>query len=191
MANEQQEQATGKEEQPAAQREQGAMAGRQDRQRGRGLQRYRAGPWMSPFEEMDRLFGRLFPRGLMRSMRPGWPALSELSPYEIRMPRVDVVDKEEDVLIRAEIPGVKKEDLDVSVTDHTVIIRGEAQQESAEEEGEYYLREMSYGAFSRSIPLPADVDTEKCRVSFKDGILEMKLPKAESAKRRRIPIEEG
>ena len=71
MANEQQEQATGKEEQPAAQHEQGAMAGRQGPQRERGLQRYRAGPWMSPFEELDRLFDRFFPRGLMRSMRPG------------------------------------------------------------------------------------------------------------------------
>jgi HSP20 family protein len=102
-----------------------------------------------------------------------------------------MIDHEDELLVRAEVPGVKKDDLDVSVTDDTITIHGEVKHETAKEEGEYYHREMTYGSFYRVIPLPAGVDTEKCKVTFKDGILEMKLPKLEAAKRRKIEIEEG
>lgn len=159
--------------------------------KGRGLQRHAGGQWLSPFEEMDRLFERFFPHGWLRPWRAEMPGWGELMPFEVRTPRVDVIDREGELIVRAEVPGVKKDDLDVSVTDDSVTIRGEVKHETAEEEGEYYHREMTYGSFYRIIPLPAGVDTEKCKVTFKDGILEMKLPKLEVAKRRKIEIEEG
>jgi HSP20 family protein len=103
----------------------------------------------------------------------------------------DVIDREDELVLRAEIPGVKKEDLDVSIQDDLLTLRGEVKREAGEEEGQYRWREMSYGTFSRSVPLPAGVDTDKCKVTFKDGILEIRLPKTEPAKRRKIPIEGG
>ena len=159
--------------------------------KGRGLQRHAGGQWLSPFEGMDRLFERFLPHGWLLPLRAGMPGWGELMPFEVRTPRVDLIDRESELLVRAEIPGVKKDDLDVSVSDDNVTIRGEVKHETAEEEGEYYHREMTYGSFYRTIALPAGVDTEKCKVTFKDGILEMKLPKLEAAKRRKIEIEEG
>ena len=159
--------------------------------KGRGLQRHGVGYGLSPFEEMDRLFERFLPRGWLRPWRAELPGWGELMPFEVRTPRVDVIDHEDELIVRAEVPGVKKDDLDVSVTEETITIRGEVKHETAEEEGEYYHREMTYGSFYRTIALPAGVDTEKCKVTFKDGILEMKFPKLEAAKRRKIEIAEG
>lgn len=166
-------------------------------QAGQGLQEQKAqmpqrarasGRAMSPLEEMDRLFENFLPRGWLRPFRwewPGWPERMQMS----RMPRVDVIDREDDILVRAEIPGVKKEDLDVSLTDDTVTIRGTSRREEEEEKGQYHRRELEYGEFSRTVTLPAAVDTGKCKATFKEGILEMTLPKAEGAKRRTIRIE--
>ncbi len=78
------------------------------------------------------------------------------------------------------------------MTEDTVTIRGALHHEATEQEkGEYVHREMTYGGFSRTIPLPVAVDVEKCKVLYKDGILEIRLPKVEGAKPRRIAIEEG
>jgi HSP20 family protein len=144
---------------------------------------------LSMFDEMDRMMDRMlegfFPRGLMRPFRE-WP---ELSTMEARIPRVDVIDREEDILVRAELPGVDKKDLDVSVRDSTVSIRATSAQEQQEEAGEYYRHEVARGAFMRTIPLPTDVDGDKAKASFKDGILELTLPKVERAKARRLTID--
>jgi len=164
----------------------------QKEHKGRGLQRYGGGQWLSPLEEVDRIFDRFFPRGWVRPWRAEWPFGGELTPFEVRTPRVDMIDREDHILVRAEVPGVKKEDLDVSGTEDALTISGQVKHEAEEkEEGEYYHREMSYGSFYRTIPLPVGVDVDKCKVVFKDGILEMTLPKLESAKRRKIEIEEG
>jgi HSP20 family protein len=163
--------------------------------KGRGLQRYRSGQFMSPLEEFERVFERAFdqlmPRGWLRPWLREWPALGELAHYEARIPRIDMIDRESEIVLRAEVPGVSKDDLDVSVTDDAVTIRGEVKREAKEEKGEYYYREMSYGGFSRTLPLPAGVDVERAKVTFKDGILTMTLPKVETAKPRKIEIQEA
>lgn len=142
------------------------------------------------FDEMSRLMDRMFenfwPGGMMRPMGFGWP---ELARMDVSVPRVDVIDREEDVLVRAELPGVQKKDLNVSVSDGAVTIKAMAEREQKEEEGEYYRRELSRGAFSRTIALPAEVDAAKAKASFKDGILDLTLPKAERAKPRQVTIE--
>jgi HSP20 family protein len=160
-------------------------------EKGRGLQRH-VGQVMSPFEEMERTFERLLPRGWLRPWRLEWPGLGEPMPFEIRAPRIDLLDQEDEFYLRAEVPGVKKEDLDVSVTEDTVTIRAGVHHEAEEErKGEYLHREMTYGGFSRTLPLPVAVDVDHCKVMYKDGILEIRLPKIEGAKPRRIAIEEG
>lgn len=150
------------------------------------IQRPSASP-PSPWDELDRFFEGTFPRSLSRMGRWPWPEwdLSRGS----KLPAIDVIDRPDHILIRAEVPGVKKEDLDVSVSDNRVTIRAATKFEEEKEEGEYYRREMRHGAYSRSVSLPADVDSAEARASFKDGILELTLPKTAPSKRRAIKIE--
>jgi HSP20 family protein len=151
---------------------------------------YRRGrAWMTPFEEMDRIFDEFLPRGWLRPFRREWPAWGKLAPFEDRWPKVDVIDRDEEVVVHAELPGIKKEDLDVSMTDDAVIIKGSSSHEEKEEKGDYYRRELARGEFSRTIPLPAGVDGSKAKATFKDGVMELVLPKLEKAKRRSIKID--
>lgn len=144
----------------------------------------------SPFEEMERWFENFYPRAWLRPLHWELPRWSELmGSFEARMPRVDVLDQKDKVVVRAEVPGVRKEDLDVSLSDHLLTIRGHTEQETTREEGEYRRREISRGSFSRSISLPADVDADKARATFENGVLELTLPKAPQARRRSIKIQ--
>jgi len=143
---------------------------------------------VSPFEEMERLFESYLPRGWMRPFQWEHPLAELRAGLEGIYPRVDVVDRDDDVLIRAEIPGVGKEDLDVSMTDDTVTIKGSTSHEEKEEEGEYFRAELRRGAFSRTVGLPSDVDGSKAKASFKDGVLELTAPKAAKSKRRKIRV---
>ncbi|NIR30476.1 MAG: Hsp20/alpha crystallin family protein [Gammaproteobacteria bacterium] len=144
---------------------------------------------LKPFEEMDRLFESFFPRGWLRPFHWERPWFREVAGMmEGLRPTVDVVDRDEDILVRAEIPGVKKEDLDVSVSDGTVTIKGTTSREEKEERGEYFRQEISRGAFSRTVGLPGDVQGDKAKASFSDGVLELILPKVVKSKRRRVEI---
>lgn len=143
----------------------------------------------TPFEEMERWFGDVFPRGWTRPFRGDWPSWEQMaSAFEGRMPKVDVIDRDDEVVVRAEVPGVEKERLDVSVSDNAVTIKGETKREHKEEKGDYYRREMSRGAFTRTVSLPANVNADEAKANFKDGVLELSLPKVEKAKRRSIKI---
>jgi HSP20 family protein len=157
----------------------------------RDVQRAEPGRAMSPMEEMERMFEDFFPRGWMRPFRGGWPRVGEMAPFEGRMPRVDVQDRESDVQVHAELPGVKKDDLDVSVSDNTVTIKAStrSEKEEGEQEGDYYRREIATGSFARTVALPGEVDADNAQARFENGILELTLPKREQAKRRRIRVE--
>lgn len=159
------------------------------KEKGREMRKAAPARALSPFDEMDRMFEGFFPRGWMRPARWEWPVWSELPAFEGRMPRVDVLDREAEILVRAELPGVQKKDLDVSLTDNTVTIRATTEHEEKEQEGDYYRREISRGAFTRTVTLPSEVDESKAKASFKDGILELTLPKMERAKRRTLQVE--
>jgi len=144
---------------------------------------------LSPFEEMDRMFEDFFPRSWMRPFRWEWPSLGEMAkPFEGKMPKVDVIDRDDEVVVKAELPGVEKKDLDVSVTETSVTIKGTTSHEEKEEKGDYYRCEISRGAYARTVALPSYVDADKAKASFKDGVLELTLPKVEKSKRRSIEI---
>jgi len=141
---------------------------------------------VGPFDEMDRWFDDFFSR---RWLRPwGWEARFPEA-FKLSMPKVDVVDRANDVLVRAEVPGVEKKDIEVSVSGNMLTIRGETKKETKEEKGDYYRAEISRGAFSRTVALPAEVDDSKTKAAMKDGVLELTLPKVEKAKRRSIKID--
>lgn len=138
-------------------------------------------------EELERWMDEYLPRAWMR--RWGWPSWGELTrPMERLGPRVDVIDREEEVVVRAEIPGVQKEDLDITVVENAVTIRGTTRFEEREEKGEYYRAEMARGDFARTVGLPSSVDPDHCGAEFRDGILTLRMPKVSRGKRRRVEI---
>ena len=142
------------------------------------------------FDEMDRLFDTLFHRGWLRPFRESWPEWAGLGEtFEMAAPRVDLIDREEEVLVRAEVPGVEKKDLEVDLSGQMLTIRGERRREEKKEEGEYFRSEIAHGSFSRTLRLPEEVDFEKARAEFADGMLEIHLPKTHKTERRRIAVE--
>lgn len=155
----------------------------------RAVQR-RSGPAVfSPFDEMERLFNEMS-RGLTRPFG-GWPDFGSptAAPFEGRQPKVDLIDREDEIVLKAELPGVKKEDLEVTMGDNAVTIRASTSHEEEEEKGDYYRKEMTRGEFVRTVPIPETIDEGKVSASFKDGILELKMPKTEEARPRQIKVE--
>lgn len=144
---------------------------------------------VSPFDEMDRIFDNFVRHGWLRPWRFEWPSLPDLALPEVRVPKVDVIDREAEVVVRAEVPGIDKKDLDISVSDDSVTIKGETRHEEKEEKGDYYRHEISSGAFSRMVGLPATVDGARAKASFKDGMLELTIPKVQKAKRHSVKVE--
>jgi HSP20 family protein len=145
---------------------------------------------LSPFDEMDRLFDRLLARrGWLRPWRSDWSPLGDTAWSEPRAPRVDVVDREDDVVLHAEVPGIDKRDLEISVGEDSVTLRGESHREEKQEAGDYFRCEISRGAFSRTVGLPAAVDGAKAKASFHDGVLTLTLPKVERARRHTVRID--
>ncbi len=145
---------------------------------------------LSPFDEMERFFESRFPRGWLRPFDVEWPSWTgKAAPFEGKTPSVDVIDRDNEIVVKAELPGVDKKDLDISVTRNTVTIKGSTSHEEKEEKGDYYRCEISRGSYSRTLALPSDVDENKAKAQFKDGILNLTLPKVEKAKRRNVKVE--
>jgi HSP20 family protein len=106
----------------------------------------------------------------------------------VRVPSLDVVDRDNEVLVRAEIPGIEKKDIDVSLNDNVLTIKGQSSKEEKEEKGDYYRREISSSSFARSVTVPANLDISKTVANLKDGVLEVRLPKVEASKRHSISV---
>ena len=135
---------------------------------------------MSPFGgwDVDRLFDDFFKRPF---------ALRILAKEQ--MPAVDVYEKNGGVMVKAELPGIKPEDVELSIDDNLLTIRGEKKQENEVKEKDYYHVERSYGSFQRVVELPSSVQAEKAKASYKDGVLQVELPKAKVQKKKKIEIE--
>jgi HSP20 family protein len=129
-------------------------------------------------DEMNKLFDDFLGRPLMRTE---W---SE----GVWNPSVDVSETKDNVLIKAEMPGLIKDDVKISVQDNMLTLSGEKKQEKEEKETNYHRIESSYGAFSRSFTLPTSVKSDKIKATYKDGVLSITLPKIEEVKAKEIPI---
>lgn len=127
--------------------------------------------------EVDRVFDRFFHQ----------PAGTQV----LWMPAVDVRETNDEVHVTAELPGMKSEDVTVTLENGVLSISGEKKQEFQEgkEEADYYLFERRYGRFERSFTLPRTVNADHIKARFEDGVLTIRLPKAENAKPRRVQIE--
>lgn len=144
---------------------------------------------LSPWDEMERWLEGFGRRGWPRPGFWDWPQMEPFAAFRGAAPKVDVVDREAEVIVRAELPGVAKDDLDVTVTDDSVTLKAQTRHEEKEEDGEYLRREMSYGAYQRTIALPHTVDGAKAKATFTDGVLELTLPKVEKTSRRKVKVE--
>jgi HSP20 family protein len=174
---------------------------RTERDRG-ALQRRDAGSWLaSPFdfmermaEEMDRTFDRMFrdfgfSRGSFLSRRP----FAALQREGVWSPRIEAFQKGDRFIVRADLPGLKKDDVQVEVTDDAITLQGERREEHEEEREGYYHSERQYGHFYRTIPLPEGVISESAQATFNNGVLEvsMQAPPAETTRGRRLEIKEA
>jgi HSP20 family protein len=141
-------------------------------------------------QNMERLFDRMveefWRRPFPALLRPEhwWPTQTAMT-----IPAVDVYDEKDHVVIKAEIPGFSKEDISVQVADSMLTIKGEKQREEEVNNGDYYQCERSFGSFTRNVALPCDVKADQVKASCKNGVLEVRMPKAEAAKKKVIPVE--
>lgn len=129
---------------------------------------------------------------LNRIFRRGWlspTGESEISKGGTWAPAIDVYETDDSLTIEAELPGLDPKDIDVSIEEGVLTLRGERKLEKEVKEENYYRVERAYGAFQRAVRLPAEVDAEKVKANYDNGVLKVKVPKVEPAKPQSIPIE--
>jgi HSP20 family protein len=137
------------------------------------------GPFQELEREMDEVFGRFF--GEAR-----WPRLTgELRGWT---PAVDMIDRKDEVVLRADLPGLEQKDVEVTVEHGTLMIRGERKAEKETKDDDYYASERWAGTFFRSVALPPGVDAQRVRATFRNGVLEVHLPKTKEAEAKRIEV---
>lgn len=132
-------------------------------------------------DEMNRLFDDIFGH---RPARVEWTE-------GVWSPSVDVSEDTDNMVIKAEMPGMSKDDVKISVQDNVLTLKGEKKQEKEEKEANCHRIERSYGSFCRSFQLPATVRADKIKANYKDGVLSIILPKTEEVKPKEIPISIG
>ncbi len=128
-------------------------------------------------EAMDRLFDDAFTRPL--SIRDGW---------FMSTPAVDMYQTENEVVVKASIPGMKAEDVQINITGDVLTLKGEVQNEEERNDKAWHIREQRFGSFERSVALPTTVKTDKAEAVFENGILTVTLPKADEVKPKTINI---
>jgi HSP20 family protein len=133
-------------------------------------------------QEMEDTFGRFL---------QGWPWSRGAAETLGWAPAVDVVDRKEEVVLRADLPGMTDKDVEVTLQDGNLTICGERKEEKEEKDDNYYCCERSYGSFSRSLAVPAGVNTDKINATFKNGVLEVHLPKTKESTGKKIDVKAG
>jgi HSP20 family protein len=151
-------------------------------------------PWQ-PFSEMarwEREMERVFDDFLGRRFRPLWGEhWWPVSDSGAGVPALDLYEEKDEIVAKVELPGIEKGDIEVHISDNLLTVKGEKKKEEETKKEDYYRLERSYGSFSRSVELPAEVHGEKAQASFKNGVLEIRLPKSEEAKKKetRVKVE--
>jgi HSP20 family protein len=141
------------------------------------------------FEDMDRVFDSFFRLGWLRPFRELWPEMERLEEaVGFRAPRVEVIDQDTEMLVRAELPGIRREDLHVEMTEGRLTIHGEKRREEKINERNVLRSEIVHGTFSRTLSLPSGLDAEHVKAEFENGVLTVHLPKLETTERRQIEI---
>jgi HSP20 family protein len=130
-------------------------------------------------DDMNHLFNEFF--GRTEGQEGSWSSGAWAPP-------VDIHETDDALILKAELPGFSKDDVNVELKDNSLTLKGQRQDEKEVKEEQYHRRERTYGSFQRTFMLPATVDPEKVTATYKDGVLELRLPKRETAKPKRIAI---
>jgi len=138
--------------------------------------------------DMDRLFDSFFGPGLGSS---SWGGREDWDAPTLWSPQIDVQRRDDALVVKADLPGVRKEDLKIDIDDNALVISGQRQEEHEEggQDRGYQLYERSYGTFYRAIPLPQDVNADDIQAEMREGVLKVTVPLPQSARRRRIQIQ--
>jgi HSP20 family protein len=134
--------------------------------------------------EMERMMDNFFDR----RMRQWWPENWLGAQRSMNAPALDVYEEKDDLVVKAELPGFDKDNVQVNLSDHTLVIKGEKKKEEETKKENYYRSERSYGTFVRTLRLPKDVQGDKVKATFKNGLLEIRMPKTEEAKAKEIKV---
>ena len=148
-------------------------------------------PWR-PFSDLtrwERDMERMMDNFFDRRMRQWWPEKWFGSEGATTAPALDIYEDKDDLVVKAELPGLDKDNVEVNLTDHALIIKGEKKKEEETRQENYFRSERSYGTFVRSLQLPKDVQADKVKATFKNGILEIRMPKTEEAKAKEIKVQ--
>lgn len=140
-------------------------------------------------KDRDNLLERFFEdpfRGFMLSRLPG---TVDLGMSDTVVPKVDMYDKDDKIVVKVEAPGIKKDDIKISISDGMLNIKGEFREEDEVKDEDYYYSERSFGSFSRRLRLPSEVDEDKVKASFRGGVLNVELPKSSKSKPREIKVD--
>jgi len=143
--------------------------------------------WLNPFSELEKIqdeMNKLFSFSLSR-----WPERTSGLMEGTWGPAVDIYDSKDNIFVKADIPGMAKEDINVSIHGDTLVIKGEKKQEKEIKEKDFVRAERYYGSFHRAVSLPTEVDANKVSATYKNGVLELILPKKEEAKPKEIKID--
>jgi HSP20 family protein len=145
--------------------------------------------FLNPFSLMRRLSDEMDRAFLTSFGLPTW-GRGEFAEQGGWMPPVEVRERDNNLVVAAELPGINKDDVKVEVTPEGLVIQGERRREHEEKRHGWYRSERSYGQFYRVVPLPEGIDAEKAKAQFKDGVLqvEIPIPEAMQRKRREVPI---
>ncbi len=137
----------------------------------------------------DEALKRMFGQFLMGRLRPSFDGHQRMPfGFSASAPDIDFYEENNEVVVKAELPGMHKDRIGIEFSDHKLTLKGEKNRDNGLEEQNYYFSECSYGPFLRVLDLPSDVQVDKARTSFKNGILQIRLPKTERIKRRTIKI---
>ena len=148
-------------------------------------------PWrpLTELTRWERDMERMMDEFFDRRMRPWWPE-RWLGGDRMRAeaPALDLYEEKDDVVVKAELPGMEKDNIEVNLTDHTLTIKGVKKKQEEIKDENYHRSERYYGSVLRSVELPRDVQADKVKASFKNGVLEIRMPKTEEAKTREIKV---
>jgi len=134
--------------------------------------------------KIENMFNQFWHNPFRHDEKPAstWPLSFE------GMPKMNIIDREKELLVKAELPGINKEDLEVSISNNQLFIKAKTIHEEKEEKGDYLRKEITSNEYYRSIHLPVNVDDGNIKSDFKNGILQLTLPKKEDSHRKRIDI---
>jgi HSP20 family protein len=144
-------------------------------------QKHEMQKYSSPFQDMEQMFEDFFQR---RFFAPSWMPHFKFPEVPDVSASVDMFEEGNDLVIKAEIPGMKKEEIKIDFAGDTITISGEKKSEERTERKDYHRVERSFGSFSRRLRLPVEIQIDKSQAIFKDGVLEIRMPKSETEKQK-------